>query len=310
MLRLGLCCTFLEEPIKFRTTTAAALLRLSVPDREAKLALICRENAKALLAALQFCAKKGIGCFRVNSQILPVKTHPEVGYELGQLPGGSGLVAAFHSCGAFAREHNLRLTFHPDQFVVLNSPRPGVVESSLQEIEYQAEVAEWIGADVINIHAGGGYQDKTMALETFARNVERLSDRARERLTVENDDRIYTPADLLSLCTVTGMPFVYDVHHHRCLPDGLTIPQATERALATWNREPLFHVSSPLEGWKGPQPHRHHGDINLRDFPAFWDDLDITVEVEAKCKERAIARLKQALRRRRGRRKSLPASGA
>src|SRR5687768_5485426 len=100
MLRLGLCCTFLDAPIKFRTTTAAALLRLSVPDREAKLAAVCRANSKALLEALHFCVRKGIGSFRVNSQVLPVKTHPQVGYELGELPGGSGIVAAFRSCGA------------------------------------------------------------------------------------------------------------------------------------------------------------------------------------------------------------------
>ena len=73
--------------------------------------------------------------------------------------------------------------FHPDQFVVLNSLRPVVVQASLREIEYQAEVAEWVGADVINIHGGGGFGDKPRALADFARNLARISPRARSRLT-------------------------------------------------------------------------------------------------------------------------------
>ena len=78
------------------------------------------------------------------------------------------------------------------------------------------EVAEWIGADVVNVHGGGAYGDKQKALARFARNLDRLSDEARNRLTVENDDRTYTPADLLPLCRAEGIPLVYDVHHHRC----------------------------------------------------------------------------------------------
>ena len=165
-----------------------------------KLAGLCAANAAALMSALQFCSANGIGCFRVNSQILPLKTHPEVGYDLRELPGGRQIVEQFQECGRFAKAAGLRTTFHPDQFVVLNSPRPDVVAQSIQEIEYQAEVAQWIGADVINIHAGGAYGDKAAALERFAKSLARLSKAARKRLTVENDDKIFTPSDLLPIC--------------------------------------------------------------------------------------------------------------
>ena len=110
-LRLGLCCQFAREPVKFRTTTATAMLRLDNKARLARLSELCRANADALLAALHFCADHGIGAFRINSQILPVKTHPEAGYDVRELPGGAGIVASFRECGAFAREHNLRLSF-------------------------------------------------------------------------------------------------------------------------------------------------------------------------------------------------------
>lgn len=294
-LRLGLCCQFKREPIKFRTTTATAMLRLSRPARLARLGELCRANADALLAALHYCAASGIGAFRINSQILPVKTHPDAGYNVSELPAASELVARFRACGDFARAHDLRLSFHPDQFVVLNSPNPRTLAHSLAELDYQAEVADWVGADTLNLHGGGAYGDKTVALRTLTQAIQRLPDPVRTRLTLENDDKTFTPADLLPVCAATGVPLVYDVHHHRCLPDGLTVAAATEQAVATWNREPLFHLSSPLAGWDGPQPERHHDYINPLDFPAEWRTRTLTVEVEAKAKELAVLQLARHL---------------
>jgi UV DNA damage endonuclease len=292
-LRLGLCCQFVGQPIRFGTATATHLLKLEPAERLRKLSALCLANAEALLAALRFCAGHGIGAFRIGSTILPVKTHPSAGYDVADLPDAEAIVGAFRRCGAFAREAGIRTTFHPDQFVVLNSPREDVVAKSVADLEHHAELAAWVGADVVNIHGGGAYGDKPAALGAFARNLDRLSDAARSRLTVENDDKVYTPADLLPLCRATGLPLVYDVHHHRCLPDGLSVGQATAEAIATWgrDREPLFHVSSPIAGWAGPDPARHHDYVDPGDFPDCWRGLTLTVDVEAKAKELAVLRL-------------------
>jgi UV DNA damage endonuclease len=294
-IRLGLCCIFHDQPIKFRNTTVKAISNMDRDAALAKLSGLCLANADALQASLQFCADNGIGCFRINSQILPVKTHDKCGYDVCDLPKGDEIVQRFRACGEFARDHDIRTCFHPDQFVVLNSPRPEVIDRSIAELEYQAEVADWVGADIVNIHAGGAYGDKIDALARFARTVSRLSDRARSRLTVENDDTTYTPSDLLPLCRAEGIPLVYDVHHHRCNPDDLSVEQATEAAISTWNRQPMFHLSSPREGWKGPKPQRHHDFIDVHDFPDCWRCLSLTVEVEAKAKEVAVLKLKKQL---------------
>ncbi len=84
---------------------------------------------------------------------------------------------------------------------------------------------------------------------------------------------------------------MYDVHHHRCNQDGLTEEEATEGAIATWNREPSFHISSPIEELDGPKPKRHHDFFEVKDFPKCWRGLDLTVEVEAKAKEVAVLKL-------------------
>ncbi len=295
-LRLGLCCLFAREPIKFRTTTATAMLRLGKRDRLARLAELCLANADSLLSALSYCAAHDIGAFRVNSQILPIKTHPTAGYAVEDLPGSKALVARYRECGAFARRHGLRLSLHPDQFVVLNSPNLQTLEHSLAELDYQAEVAEWIGADTINVHGGGAYGDKPSALRVLRMRLERLPEAVRSRLTLENDDKVYTPNDLLPVCCGTGVPLVYDVHHHRCCPDGSTVEGTTEAARQTWGRrEPLFHIASPREGWDGPKPQRHHDYIAAGDFPKAWLGWPLTVEVEAKAKELAVAKLRTDL---------------
>lgn len=295
MLRFGLCCAFRDHPIRFRNTTVTAILRMTREAAREKLSSLCLANAIALRRALECCQQLGIGCFRINSQILPLKTHREVGYQIDDLPDAQAIREAFSSAREYAEAHQLRTAFHPDQFVVLNSLREDVVEASIDELEYQAEVAEWVGADVINIHGGGAFGDKAAALDRFARQLDRLSPRVRSRLTVENDDGIFTPADLLPLCRAKGLPLVYDIHHHRCHPDGQSIEAATTATLATWNREPMFHISSPAEGWDGPQPEKHHDMICVSDFPEAWRNLNITVEVEARAKEAAVLDLMQAL---------------
>jgi UV DNA damage endonuclease len=298
MIRLGLCCIFRDEPIRFKRTTATHLLKLTPAERRQKLSGLCLDNASALQDALRFCAENGIGAFRVNSQILPLKTHPDVGYDLTELPDGEQIIALFKEAGRMQKKYDLRLSFHPDQFVVLNSPRPDVVASSIKELVYQAEVAEWIGADVLNIHGGGAYGDKVAALERLTRTIQKLPKAVRSRLTLENDDRTFSPSDLLPVCRETGVPLVYDAHHHRCLPEGMSEEEATEVALSTWNREPLFHISSPRDGWKdGTDPKPHADFIDPADFPPYWNNLDITIEVEAKAKEPAVIALRETLQK-------------
>ncbi|MGA7144223.1 MAG: UV DNA damage repair endonuclease UvsE [Desulfobacterales bacterium] len=293
MIRLGLCCIFRKEPIKFRRTTAKYLNRFDRKKQLHYISEICEHNAKSLLDALIFCNRHGIQDFRVNSQILPLKTHPDAGYQIEDLPHYRKIMDRFRGCGVFCRENDLRTTFHPDQFVLLSSTNPTVIRNSLAELRYQAQVASWINADVINIHGGGVYGNKTGALRRLISQIKKLPDSIRTRLTLENDDRAYTPKDLLPVCLDMGIPLVYDVHHHRCLPDGFAVEKATELAIQTWNREPLFHLSSPKNGWESSSVNKHHDYIDPNDVPDCWLNLDITVEVEAKAKELAVLKLKK-----------------
>lgn len=292
-LRLGLCCLFCEQPITFRNRQAVHLGARSRAEQLELLAATILHNALALEQALVYCRDHHIGSFRLSSRFLPLKTHPQLAYSLEELPGATEILRQLRLCRGFARENDLRLTFHPDQFTLLSSPRPEVTDNSLRELVYHAEVAEEVGADVIMIHGGGVYGDKKAALDRLERVLNRLPEAARRLLALENDDRLYSPGDLLPLCRRTGIPLVYDVHHHRCHPDRLTVEEASAAALATWDREPLFHLSSPREGWLKADCRPHHDYIDIADFPGCWSGLSLTVELEAKAKELAVMRFQR-----------------
>ncbi len=299
LLRFGLCCLFKDEAVSFRTTTAKTLSTLPRDRQLLKLSEICLHNATNLQLALETVQRLGIGSFRIMSPLFPRMTHPEAGYSLNDLPDGDVIRGTLETCRIFAAEKRIRLSFHPDQFVVLSSPHPAVVANSIRELEYQAQLAEAVGADVINIHAGGAYGDKSGALERFRAVFADLPEPVRSRLTIENDDVSYTPEDLLPLCERLAIPLVYDVHHHRCNADNLTIEEATERAGATWKesgREQYCHISSPKSGWGGSSPKPHADYIDPDDLPACWLGRSMTVDVEAKAKELAVIRLMEDLR--------------
>lgn len=293
-IRWGLCCMFRDIPIKYCSTTVAYVTKLKEKNQThlQYLDKIILNNLDALKNTIDYCASHCIGSFRVNSEFLPLYCHLEHKYQLAQMPSAEEIHKKFAECKANAQMKKIRLTFHPDHFVVLSSPHEHVVQNSIKELEYHGVMAELIGADVINIHAGGVYGNKVLALERFSANFARLSDAVKARLTLENDDVSYTPQDLFPLCRALHIPLVYDIHHHRCLPDSLVTEEASDQAYETWNREPLFHLSSPIEGWKGPRPQRHHDLIDIADFPLHWLKYPaLTVEVEAKLKEIAVLKI-------------------
>lgn len=305
MIRWGLCCQFVDaEFIKFRSATHRYVSGLEPEVRREYLVQIARDNAAALAQAVEYCAMLGVGAFRINSQVLPLATHPVSGYTLATLDETVDLAAEFALVRPLAESLGVRLSFHPDQFVVLNSERESVVASSVAELEVQAYLAELVGADLLTLHVGGAVGGVEAALERFERNLALVSPRVRARLGLENDDRLFSPADLLPLCQRTGLALVYDSHHHRCHPDALTVEEASLRAAETWARrdpsigfaarEPYFHVSSPRDGWDAKNP-RPHGDyLDPADLPPVWRLMDLTVDVEAKEKERAVVTIMAA----------------
>lgn len=293
-IKFGLCCKFLEYDIKFKTTTITHLKKFDRHTQLCKLSELCLHNINMLNDSIDYCINNRIGAFRIGSHIFPCATHPELGYHIDDLNIKNEIYNISNIIKDKSKNNNIRLIFHPDQFVVLNSPTDDIVQKSIIDIEHHTILAILFGVDVINIHAGGVYNDKTSALNRFKKSFELLSDNAKSLLTIENDDKSYNPTDLLPICNELNIPLLYDVHHHRCYSDNLSIIEATDKAIETWkNKEPVFHISSPKEVIENKICRPHADYININDFPDYWKNLNInfTIEIEAKAKELAIKKL-------------------
>jgi hypothetical protein len=175
-IRFGLCCQFLDHPIRFRTATHRYVASLPRKERRVYLGAIARDNAVALGAAVAACHQLGIGAFRINSQFLPLATHPVSGYSLAAIDETGETAVLLDAARESAQRLDTRLSFHPDQFVVLNSERADVVASAVRELHHQGDVAELIGADTIVLHAGALSGGMTAALDRLERGIERLND--------------------------------------------------------------------------------------------------------------------------------------
>jgi UV DNA damage endonuclease len=209
---------------------------------------LCIANTKDLIKIIQWNEDNGIKVFRMSSDIYPWMSE----YEFTDLPGYDELCVLLKQAGDLAQGYGQRLSFHPGQFTVLASPTQKTVEGAWNELNKSAQIMDLMGLPrtrmaKINIHVGGAYGNKETALVRFCNNFDKLSESAKSRLTVENDDKasMYSVQDLYTgVFQNTGIPIVFDYHHHKFCTGGLTEEQALKLAASTWGDvKPCTHYS-------------------------------------------------------------------
>src|SRR4051795_9725185 len=276
-----------------------------------------RWSIEALHGIFDFLERRDIRMSRMSPALAPYATHPDLPQFHGQVAECREELAAL---GERARGMGLRLSTHPGQYVVLNSEKPEVQAAAVRDMELQAELMDAMGLGpeaVVILHVGGAAGGHPAALDRFERGYALLSDRARERLVVENDDRTFALRDVLELHRRTGVKVVWDILHHHCNdPEGIPDREALELALASWPPDvrPKIHYSTPktaLEerrrkagrrierSWVLPQLRAHADMIDPIAFEQFVREtaagLDFDVMLEAKGKDLALERLREQL---------------
>ena len=255
--------------------------------------------------------------YRMASSLAPYATHPELPQFHRQLEGCGERLA---EVGGRARAVGVRLSFHPGQYVVLNSERPDVQSLAARELDVMAALLDAMGCGreaVVVLHVGGLAGGREAAFARFERGVELLGDAARRRLVIENDDRAFSLADVLELHARTGLAVVWDVLHHYCHDrEGIPAEEALGAALATWpdGVVPKIHFSSPKTAVDEqreragrrvatrlvlPQLRAHADLIDPVAFEAFLRGpargRRFDVMLEAKAKDVALTRLREQL---------------
>ena len=266
---------------------------------------------------LDYLAERDLRMYRMATGLAPYASHPELpqftrrstSVPTSSPPLAPGRVSWESGC----------LT-HPGQYTVLNSERPEVVSAAVAELEVQARLLDGMGQPpeaVVVVHVGGAAGGKEAGADRFAAGFERLSEAARSRVVLENDDRLYSLTDVLDLSGRLGVPLVWDVLHHHCHnPEGVPARDALALALATWPAGvlPKIHYSSPrLRRDRAKEEERPPGRAQLRpsrsrahadtvDAMAFAGflrhdaaGLDFDVMIEAKAKDLAVLRLMEQI---------------
>ncbi len=192
---------------------------------------------------------KKIDMYRLSSDLAPYATHPDMPQFHAMVAESDAELRAF---GRKAQELDIRLSFHPSQFVLLNSPNPELTRKSVWDLASQAEMLDRMGLDdhaVLVTHVGGVYGDSEASRARWVETWPTLPEHVRRRLVLEHDDIRFSAADVLWIHERTGVRCVFDYQHHWCLnPAGLDMVETLKKFLATWPDpaiRPKVHFSSP-----------------------------------------------------------------
>lgn len=282
------------------------------PHLRVSLGYLCR--------VIDYLRDHDIHMYRMSSDLAPYATHPDMPQFHGMVRESASDLARV---GRLARDADVRLSFHPSQFVVLNSANDDLTKKSMWDLDSQAEMLDLMECGpeaVLVIHVGGVYGDREAAWRRWADTWRRLSEPVRRRLVLEHDDVSFSAADVLKVHEATGVRCVFDYQHHWCLnPDGLPIVPTVERFCRTWPSgvRPKIHFScARTEMRELKRRNRKTGKIERVLQPPVWTGhadynnpfeaiqflrsirhVDTDVMLESKAKDLSLIRLRHDLAR-------------
>lgn len=250
-------------------------------------------NLDALDTIFRWNAENGYRLYRMSSEMFPFYSHMDLGYEIEDLPQSKLILEKLQQLGKFARNHDLRVTFHPGPFNVLASANPQVVSKTVRDLNCHSKIFNYMGFEPswenkINIHVGGAYGDKESALARFCENFQLLESHTQKRLTVENDDRanLYSVKDLYEgVHLKIGIPIVFDYHHYKFNTGGQTEHEALLLALSSWPDSvvPVCHLSESRTIEQGEEKETPaHSDFIRGTLETYGESFDVVFEAKKK----------------------------
>ncbi len=285
--QLGLVCVTASDAVRYRAMTRKRLLQFGQAEQKSALRSLYADNLSRLDNAIDYCHAHGIRLYRLTSALFPFADDPigeDVLEEFGE---------AIAAKGQRALDLGIRLVLHPDQFVVLSSDSPQVVENSIKILKTHARVMDMLTQPrsswaAIQIHGG-----KSGRAEQLVRVIRQLPEAIRSRLALENDEYSYSALEILEVCRAARVPMVFDAHHHIVHEkldsyEDPSIAEILRAARETWPvpEWQLVHISNG----RGFFNDRNHSDL-ITAMPSAYRNAP-WIEVDAKQKELAIEKLK------------------
>jgi UV DNA damage endonuclease len=291
-IRLGYACVNLSLG-KHGLSSRTCRLRNATRTR---LESLTRANLEGLFKILHWNASQRIRFFRISSGIVPLASHPNA-----QWSWRNTLAQELADIGHFIKSRDIRVSMHPGQYVVLNSPHRSVVKAAKAELSYHADFLDQLcqsGRHKIILHVGGLYGDRGASIQRFSKEFRALPRNVRTRLVLENDERSYGGEDVLPLCEALGIPMTFDYLHYTALTGHLPERQFLKDVCESWSTndgEPEFHYSTQ----KSSSRRGSHAEmVDIQGFLRFLKVMpskNVDLMLEAKAKDLALLRLREQL---------------
>lgn len=293
-IRLGYACLPVTiNETSSRTLTYTHYKKLGNKANE-RLDEVIKSNFKSLESILKYNIKNDVLFFRMTSNLIPLATHPEVDYEVFLRYKDS-----FERIGNIIKNESLRVDMHPSAYTVLNSINPDVVMSTINILKFYQKMYEAMNIESkLVLHVGSKVNGKKESIKRFIDNFNKLDDKVKKLIVVENDDKSFNIRNVLSLCSELNIPMVLDYHHFKVNKNNEKIEDYIEKIFNTWDTIPKVHFSSPKDK---KNKRSHHDYINSDDFIDFLERIkfvskDFDVMIEAKQKDEALFRLIRELK--------------
>lgn len=286
-MSIGYACLNIGTP---NTNIRSVMQRNATSE---KLTEVTAHNLQALEKMVDYNIANDIRLYRISSDLIPFGSSP-----VNTLDWPEIHKEAFERIGAKIRKSGMRVSLHPGQYTVLNSPTEDVVERAIEDLSYHDKILAALGTDSTNkivLHVGGIYGDKEAAMDRFAENFQRLPESVKHRLIIENDDRLYNIEEVLKLANRLQIPAVYDNLHHAINPpsSGGNDQHWIAVANRTWKEadgKQKIHYSQQAAG---KRPGAHTDTIDLETFLQFYNQLDDqTIDIMLEVKDKNLSAIK------------------
>jgi UV DNA damage endonuclease len=291
LARLGFVASVVTRNL---STSRTCRLRNATGDRLRELIV---ENLAALEQVGAFLERHRILLYRISSHLIPFASHP-----INTIRWWDDYADRFARIGARLRAQGVRVSTHPGQYTVLNSPNASIVSAAVCELAYHARLLDALGADTtckIVVHIGGSYgASERLAMDRFVATAGALPAAVRQRLVVENDDRLFDADEALEVGRAAGLPVVFDWLHHQANPCRREVRDVLSEIFQTWTSadgRPKVHLSSQADGAPAGA---HARFIDMRDAVGLLEiapAVPFDCMLEAKEKDRALLTLRDEL---------------
>jgi UV DNA damage endonuclease len=280
-MAIGYACIAVDVP---GTGLSRCILKNASEDR---IRTLTEANLAALDAMIDYNIRNNIKLFRISSDIIPFGSHP-----VNQVRWWDENKGVLWQLGRKINEAQIRVSMHPGQYTVLNSPDTKVVQRAIDDLEYHERFLTALGMQEnskLVLHIGGVYGDKNKAMMSFIDNYRVLPKNIKKRLIIENDDKNYNIEEVLYLSQITGAPVVFDNLHHKLNPPKTTMSDADwiKKAGSTWLKRDGIQKIHYSQQKEGGTPGSHSDTISLPEFLTYYSllpngEIDIMLEVKDK----------------------------